>query len=101
MIQDGRTAEGQAALARASVGSTRVLIEIGPSGDEQESDFQNGTTQEWRGVDYTIQTYIDPPLGIEQTPEGVARYLDDVLGDLAHQYPNLSFDVQVGPPHAR
>lgn len=77
--------------------NTRLLIETGVSGGEQESDWANGTLQGvYETREFTIHTYLAVPEDIlEAGDRETATYIYNVLGLI--EIDGLRFEVRVGP----
>ena len=81
--------------------SVPVSVELGPTGDEQESDFQNGTLQNHGHTAFTIQTWVEVPDTMNDDPRAVAEWLDTILTRVHDLDTPLTFDVQVGEEDGR
>lgn len=87
--QEARTDRPEAAMSR-------VQVETGWTGDDQEGSFMNATLQSVSGgkFEFSIAMFIDlPPHNSE---EELATTLTSMLSHIAARYPQVSFDVKLG-----
>lgn len=78
--------------------SESLWIDTGIPGAEQESNFMNATLQKLRdeNVDFSVACHIG--VGAEvKTEEQLFDYLADLLGRVTEAFPDLNFEVQIGP----
>lgn len=78
--------------------SQQLDLRVGPSGDEQETSFQNATLQIRRRVVYSIATYVEEiPDSVPDNPHEIANYLSRLFAQVPQPSEgHLFFDIQVG-----